>query len=77
MAGRKPSARKPAATAATVAAISTNAAPASPPAAKRTIALVYDFDGTLSPKPMQEYSVLPKIGIDPEAFWAESNRIAR
>ena len=22
---------------------------------------------------MQEYAFLPKIGIDPEAFWAESN----
>ena len=44
---------------------------------KKTIALVYDFDGTLSPRPMQEYTFLPKIGEDPEAFWAESNRIAR
>ena len=30
---------------------------------KKIIALVYDFDGTLSPKPMQEYSLLPKIGV--------------
>lgn len=44
---------------------------------KKTIALVYDFDGTLSPKPMQEYGVLPKIGIDPKTFWAESDAIAR
>jgi haloacid dehalogenase-like hydrolase len=44
---------------------------------KKTIALVYDFDGTLSPKPMQEYTVLPKINMDAKAFWAESNRIAR
>jgi hypothetical protein len=44
---------------------------------KKTIALVYDFDGTLSPKPMQEYTFLPKIGEDPKAFWAESNKIAR
>src|SRR5262249_46320347 len=44
---------------------------------KKVIALVYDFDGTLSPKSMQEYTFLPKIGEDPEAFWAESNRIAR
>ena len=43
---------------------------------KKTIALVYDFDGTLSPKPMQEYTVLPKINMDAKAFWAESNRIA-
>jgi haloacid dehalogenase-like hydrolase len=44
---------------------------------KKIIALVYDFDGTLSPKPMQEYTFLPKIGADPRAFWAESNRLAK
>jgi hypothetical protein len=44
---------------------------------KKTIALVYDFDGTLSPRPMQEYGFLPEIGIDPKEFWAESNRVAR
>lgn len=44
---------------------------------KKTIALVYDFDGTLSPKPMQEYAFLPKIGVNAHKFWAESNRIAR
>jgi len=36
-----------------------------------TIAIVYDFDGTLSPQPMQEYTVLPKIGIEPQAFWKQ------
>ena len=44
---------------------------------KKTIALVYDFDGTLSPRPMQEYAFLPSIGEDPSEFWNESNRIAR
>ncbi len=44
---------------------------------RKTIALVYDFDGTLSPRPMQEYTFLPKIGEDAKTFWAESNRIAR
>ena len=44
---------------------------------KKTIALVYDFDGTLSPKPMQEYAFLPKIDTDPDAFWAESNALAK
>src|SRR5687768_16947948 len=42
-----------------------------------TIALVYDFDGTLSPQPMQEYTVLPKIGVAPREFWARVNRDAR
>jgi haloacid dehalogenase-like hydrolase len=44
---------------------------------KKTIALVYDFDGTLSPRPMQEYAFLPQIGADAAAFWAESNELAR
>jgi hypothetical protein len=44
---------------------------------KKVIALVYDFDGTLSPKPMQEYAFLPQIGEDPKAFWAECNRVAK
>lgn len=44
---------------------------------KKTIALVYDFDGTLSPRPMQEYSFLPQLGIAPADFWAECTRVAR
>jgi hypothetical protein len=37
----------------------------------KTIAIVYDFDGTLSPLSMQEYTVLPELGINPKDFWAE------
>ena len=44
---------------------------------KKTIALVYDFDGTLSPKPMQEYSFLPQLGVDAAEFWAECGRVAK
>ncbi len=44
---------------------------------QNTIALVYDFDGTLSPQPMQEYTVLPKIGVEPAQFWAAVDREAR
>ena len=38
---------------------------------QNTIAIVYDFDGTLSPQPMQEYTVLPKLGIKPDHFWSQ------
>jgi phosphoserine phosphatase len=44
---------------------------------QNTVALVYDFDGTLSPQPMQEYTVLPKIGVEPARFWELVNREAR
>jgi haloacid dehalogenase-like hydrolase len=35
------------------------------------IAMIYDFDGTLTPQPMQEYTVLPKLGVKPAKFWAD------
>jgi hypothetical protein len=38
---------------------------------QNTIAMVYDFDGTLCPQPMQDYTVLPSLGINAEAFWHE------
>lgn len=41
------------------------------------IAIVYDFDGTLSPQPMQEYTVLPELGVSPKKFWEECTRTAR
>ena len=44
---------------------------------KKIIALVYDFDGTLSPRPMQEYAFLPQVGVDAAEFWKETNRVAR
>jgi phosphoserine phosphatase len=44
---------------------------------QNTVALVYDFDGTLSPQPMQEYTVLPKMGIAPREFWKAVNDDAR
>ncbi len=43
---------------------------------KNTIAMIYDFDGTLSPQPMQEYTVLPKMGINPKEFWEEVSKEA-
>jgi phosphoserine phosphatase len=41
-----------------------------------TIAMIYDFDGTLTAQPMQEYTVLPKLGVKPEIFWKEVKREA-
>lgn len=44
---------------------------------KNTIALVYDFDGTLSPKSMQEYTILRDLGVnDARRFWAQLDREA-
>ena len=40
---------------------------------RNVLALVYDFDGTLTPQPMQEYTVLPQLGISGEEFWQEVN----
>jgi hypothetical protein len=44
---------------------------------QNTIALVYDFDGTLSPQPMQEYTVLPELELSPRAFWEECQEEAK
>lgn len=43
---------------------------------KNVVAIVYDFDGTLCPQPMQEYTVLPQIGIEPSEFWRGVNEVA-
>lgn len=37
------------------------------------VALIYDFDKTLSPKDMQEYSFLPGINVEPDVFWKLCN----
>ena len=41
-----------------------------------TIALIYDFDGTLAAGNMQEYDFIPAVGKSNVEFWDASNRLA-
>ena len=40
------------------------------------VALIYDFDGTLSPGNMQEFGFIQAVGQTPAEFWAKSDQIA-
>ena len=39
---------------------------------KPIVAIMYDFDKTLSPKDMQEYGFITELGMKPEDFWEKS-----
>ena len=41
------------------------------------VALIYDFDKTLSPRDMEEYSFIPGIGMEPDDFWGQCGEFAR
>ena len=43
---------------------------------KKTVALIYDFDGTLSPGNMQEYDFIPAVGKSTREFWSDANVLA-
>lgn len=43
---------------------------------KPIVALIYDFDGTLSPGNMQEFGFIQSIGKTPQEFWTLSDEIA-
>ena len=45
------------------------------PQPQNIIGLVYDFDNTLSPHAMQEDTVLPYLGLEPQRFWGEVGRL--
>ncbi len=44
--------------------------------AKTVVALIYDFDNTLSTRDMQEFTFIPQLGITPEEFWGECETFA-
>lgn len=43
---------------------------------KTTIALIYDFDGTLSPGNMQEFGFIQAIGKDSKSFWEQNKKLS-
>ena len=45
--------------------------------AKPTIALLYDFDKTLSIKDQQEYTFIPSLGMEAAEFWGEADKISK
>ena len=43
--------------------------------AKPIIAIMYDFDKTLSTKDMQNYGFIPNLGLTPQEFWGETEEV--
>lgn len=41
------------------------------------VALIYDFDGTLAPGNMQEYSFIKAVGRNKEEFWGVTHKMAQ
>ena len=44
---------------------------------KTTIALLYDFDRTLSTLDQQEYTFIPSLDMTPQEFWEEADNISK
>jgi hypothetical protein len=44
---------------------------------KPIIAIAYDFDGTLSPRYMQEYDFIPRLGMKPVDFWHHVTKVSK
>lgn len=45
--------------------------------AKTKVALIYDFDETLSITYMQDYVLIPTLGMKPQKFWDKANQWSR
>ena len=44
---------------------------------KPILAILYDFDSTLSPTDMQAYSFIPRMGMEPGQFWARTGEFSK
>ena len=44
---------------------------------KPIVAILYDFDATLSPTDMQAYGFIPKMGMTPEQFWGRTAEFSK
>ena len=43
---------------------------------KPILAIMYDFDKTLSTTDMQNYTFIPNLGLSPEEFWGATGEFA-
>ena len=44
---------------------------------KPIIAIIYDFDKTLTDQDMQNYSFIPALGMTPPEFWEETGKFSQ
>ena len=44
---------------------------------KPVVALIYDFDGTLSPRNMQEFSFIKALGMKADEFWRKTGSLSK
>jgi len=44
--------------------------------AKQIVAIMYDFDKTLSTSDMQNYSFIPNLGLTPQEFWGKTQEFS-
>lgn len=44
---------------------------------KPIVAILYDFDATLSPTDMQAYGFIPAMGMTPEQFWSRTSEFSK